>query len=181
MANRGKGAIVNRVVFIFGALVTGFALAASASPAGPSDGLSAQDLNYLQTSISGDRFEITGGKLAMEKGTKAQIRALGERLIKDHSKSLQDSLALAKADGVTAPQAPTPSMVWELNTVGAMTGRAFDKSYSSLEVKDHEQDIEETMFEVKHGTKPEIKASAKKELPVLRMHLALATKASHSA
>jgi putative membrane protein len=176
MANRGKGAIVNRVVFIFGALVTGFALAASASPAGPSDGLSAQDLNYLQTSISGDRFEITGGKLAMEKGTKAQIRVLGERLIKDHSKSLQDSLALAKADGVTAPQAPTPSMVWELNMVGAMTGRAFDKSYSSLEVKDHEQDIEETMFEVKHGTKPEIKA-----LPVLRMHLALATKASHSA
>jgi putative membrane protein len=172
---------VNRVVVIFGAFVVASVLGASASPAGQSDGLSAQDLNYLQTSISGDRFEITGGKLAMKKGRKAQIRALGERLITDHSKSLQESLALAKANGVTAPQAPTPSMVWELNTVGAMTGNAFDKSYSSLEVKDHQQDIEETTFEIKHGTKPEIKASAQKELPILRMHLTLATKASRSA
>jgi putative membrane protein len=172
---------VNRVVVIFGAFVVASVLGASASSAGQSDGLSAQDLNYLQTSISGDRFEITGGKLAMNKGTKAQIRALGERLITDHSKSLQESLALAKANGVTAPQAPTPSMVWELNTVGAMTGNAFDKSYSSLEVKDHQQDIEETTFEIKHGTKPEIKDSAQKELPILRMHLTLATKASRSA
>jgi putative membrane protein len=117
----------------------------------------------------------------MKKGTKAQIRALGQRLISDHRKSLQESLALAKANGVTAPQAPTPSMVWELNTVEAMTGDAFDKSYSSLEVKDHQQDIEETAFEIKHGAKPEIEASAKKELPILRVHLSLATKANRSA
>jgi putative membrane protein len=181
MAHRGKGAIVNRVVVIFGALVAASALVASASPAGQPDGLSAQDLNYLQTSISGDRFEIIGGKLAMKKGTKAQIRALGERLVTDHRKSLQESLALAKANGVAAPQAPTPSMVWELNTVAAMTGSAFDKSYSSLEVKDHQQDIEETAFEIKHGAKPEIKDSAKKELPILRMHLRLATKANRGA
>ncbi|HEX4679465.1 MAG TPA: DUF4142 domain-containing protein [Gaiellaceae bacterium] len=172
---------MNRVVVIFGAFVAASVLVASASSAGPSAGLSAQDLNYLQTSISGDRFEITGGKLAVNKGTTAQIHALGERLMTDHSKSLQESLALAKANGVTAPQAPTPSMVWELNTVGAMTGKAFDKSYSSLEVKDHEQDIEETTFEIKHGAKPEIKSSAKKELPILRMHLTLATKANRSA
>jgi putative membrane protein len=160
--------------------LTGLTTAASA-PAREASQPSAQDANYLQTSISGDRFEIIGGKLAETKGTTAQVRALGARLIKDHSKSLQESVAEARSLGVKVPQAPTPSMVWELNTVRSMSGAQFDRSYSSLEVKDHEQDIEETTFEVAHGGSSEVKQSAKKELPVLRLHLTLAKRALVSA
>jgi putative membrane protein len=157
------------------------AMAANAAPAHRGSQLSAQDVNYLQTSISGDRFEISGGKMALRKGTTPQVKALGQRLIKDHSKSLQESLAEARTYGVKAPQAPTPSMVWELQTVASMSGTAFDKYYTSLEVKDHQQDIEETSFEVQHGSNPEIKHSAKKELPMLHLHLSLSIKASHTS
>jgi putative membrane protein len=163
---------------VAGGAVVGTAAAANATRAGQ---LSAQDVNYLQTSISGDRFEIIGGKMALRRGTTAEVRALGARLIKDHSKSLADSLAEARKFGVEVPKSPTPSMVWELQTVGAMSGNAFDRAYSSLEVKDHEQDIEETTFEVAHGGDSEIKQSAKKELPMLRMHLALSKRASATA
>jgi putative membrane protein len=165
---------------VFGALVVAPVLVASASSA-PGPQLSAQDVNYLQTSISGDRFEIIGGNHALAKGTTAQVKALGRRLIKDHAKSLKESLAEAKTYGVKAPQSPTPTMVWELNTVAALSGTAFDKAYTSLEIKDHQQDIEETTFETQHGGNPEIKNSAKKELPMLRVHLALSIKASQSA
>lgn len=171
---------MKRVLSMLGALGVASVLAAGASPAQGAP-LSAQDVNYLQTSISGDRFEIIGGNLALKKGTTAQVKALGRRLIKDHSKSLAEALAEAKSHGVKAPQAPTPSMVWELNTVAGMSGAAFDKAYTSLEVKDHQQDIEETTFETQHGSNPEITKSAKKELPMLRMHLALSIKASRSA
>jgi putative membrane protein len=154
--------------------------ASAAAPAQRASQLSAQDVSYLQTSISGDRFEIIGGKLALKKGTTAQVRALGRRLIKDHSKSLKEALAEARKDGVKAPTAPTPSMVWELQTVEGMSGSGFDKSYTSLEVKDHQQDIEETTFEVQHGSDAELKQSARKELPVLRMHLRMSMAAFHS-
>jgi putative membrane protein len=150
---------------------------ASASPRAGAPRASAQDANYLQTSISGDRFEIIGGKLAEAKGSTAQVRALGARLIKDHSKSLAEAVAEAHSLGVKVPEAPTPSMVWELNTVRSMTGSEFDRSYSSLEVKDHEQDIEETTFEVAHGGNAAVKHSAGKELPMLRMHLMLSHRA----
>ena len=68
-------------------------------------------------------------------------------------------------------------MVWELQTVGAMSGMRFDYAYSYLEVKDHQQDVEETSFEVIHGASPQVRQSAKKELPMLRMHLDLAKRA----
>src|SRR4051794_5276421 len=83
---------------------------------------SAQDANYLQTSISGDRFEIIGGKIALKKAGTAQVKALAQRLIKDHSKSLSEAVAEAKKDGIKVPGAPTPSMVWELNMASSMSG-----------------------------------------------------------
>jgi putative membrane protein len=140
-------------------------------------GASAQDANYLQASISGDRFEIIGGKLAQKKGATQQVKALGARLVKDHSKSLSEAISEAKKANVKVPAAPTPSEVWELQTVGSMSGSAFDRAYTSLEVKDHQQDIEETTFEVGHGQSADIQAGAKKELPMLRMHLSLSKKA----
>ena len=156
------------------------AIGGAAMNATAKTGASAQDVSYLQTSISGDRFEIIGGRLAMQKGTTPAVRALAARLIKDHSKSLAESVRETKAAGIKVPSAPTPSMSWELNTVRSFSGTSFDRSYSSLEVKDHQQDIEETSFEATHGSDPSIKQSAKKELPTLKLHLALAEKASRS-
>jgi putative membrane protein len=154
---------------------------AALASAGAHGEVSAQDANYLQTSISGDRFEIIGGKIALAKTRNRSVVALAHRLIRDHSKSLAEAVSEARKDGIKVPAAPTPSEVWELNTVRSMSGNSFDRFYSSLEVKDHQQDIEETTFEVHHGSDPDIRAGASKELPMLRMHLALSERALHSA
>jgi putative membrane protein len=156
-------------------------VSAVAASAGTHGSLSAQDANYLQTSISGDRFEIIGGKMALQKQMTRQVRVLAIRLIKDHSKSLRESVAEAKKYGIDVPKSPTPSEVWELQTVSGFSGLSFDRAYSRLEVKDHQQDIEETTFEVVHGGNSEIKQSAQKELPMLRLHLALSKRAMTTA
>jgi putative membrane protein len=165
------------LVAVVASAALGFAAQTSASTQGRP---SAQDANYLQQSISGDRFEIIGGRLALRKGLSPQVRALGRRLIDDHTKSLREAIAEAKEDGIAVPKAPTPSMVWELNTIASMSGSAFDRAYTTLEVKDHEQDIEESTFEVVHGADPSIKNDARKELPMLRTHLRLSRAATHS-
>ena len=151
------------------------AATAAAFPAGAAAkaASSAQDLNYLRTSIEGDRFEVDGGKPAETKGTNASVKALGARLVKDHSKSLSDAVKLARQIGLKAPQSPSPPEQWELQFVGALSGSAFDKAYTSLEVADHKQDIEETSFEISHGSNPAVVAGAKKDLPMLKTHLKL--------
>src|SRR4051812_47254038 len=153
------------------AAVAGLCIAAGqASVGGP---VSAQDANYLQNAISGDRFEIIGGKIAISKTGNSTVRALAQQLVQDHSSSLRDAVRVAKQLNVKVPDAPTPSQVWQLNMVRSLSGSQFDVAYTTLEVKDHQQDIGETTFEVVHGGSTQVKAAAKKELPMLKMHLSL--------
>jgi len=139
--------------------------------------VSGLDEQYLKTAIQGDRFEIAGGRLALAKTQNVAVRTLATRVVKDHSKSLKESLALAKRLGISAPKAPAPSMQWELQIVSTLSGAAFDHWYSDLEVKDHMQDISEAADEVRSGTNAALRRSAKKEIPTLRKHLKLSREA----
>jgi predicted outer membrane protein len=154
-------------------IVTVAAAAALAAAAAASASAPPQDENWLQTSISGDRFEIAGGKLALARGTTPATRALGRRLMRDHAKALHEGVVLARELGVGVPPAATPSEQWELNRLRNMPRAWFDVQYASLEVRDHEQDIEETGFEAREGGLWQVRAAARKDLPMLNMHLKL--------
>jgi len=141
----------------------------------------AQDENWLMTSISGDRFEIAGGKIALSKASVPAVRTLAHRLIVDHTKSLHDAVQLALRWGLKPPPAATPSEQWELNRLRYMPKSWFDAQYSALEVKDHNQDIEETGFEARKGSAPDIRREALKDLPMLNLHLRLSKAAAKAA
>jgi predicted outer membrane protein len=112
---------------------------------------SAWDEQWLMTGIEGDRFEIQGGALARAKGATPAVQALGARLVKDHTASLRDARRAALRFGLDVPKSPSPSQQWELRTVGALSGPAFDRSYADLEVQDHIQDIQEAKAELSKG------------------------------
>lgn len=168
------------------ALAASGAVAAGAAAAGGSSGsatgdshgakYSAWDEQWLQTSIAGDRFEIAGGKIAEAKGSPI-VQALGARLIKDHTQSLEESVALAKRLGIEVPTEPEPSMQWELSIVRSLSNAQFNYWYSSLEVKDHQQDIQETTDEVNDGTNQDVRKLASTDLPMLQTHLELSEQA----
>lgn len=156
-----------------GTSVAALGLGAGQAHAKPAASVSGLDEQYLTTSIQGDLFEVLGGKQTLTKSQNPKVRALATRLVKDHSKSLLESVALAKRLGVTVPKSPAPSMRWELQMVGTLSGAAYDRWYSDLEVQDHVQDITEASDEVSKGSDPSIRQSARKELPTLRTHLKL--------
>jgi putative membrane protein len=54
-----------------------------------------------------------------------------------------------------------------------MSGKSFDQWYAKLEVQDHIQDIKDATDEATSGSNPSIRAEAKKDIPVLKKHLAL--------
>jgi putative membrane protein len=138
---------------------------------------SAADEQWLKTSIEGDRFEIAGGIIAQQKGTSPTVRALGARLITDHTKSLKDAARLARKLGISVPGSPTPSEQWELQIVSTLSGPQFDHWYSALEVEDHKQDITESKDEVSEGSSRQVIKLAKEDLPMLKEHLKLSTQA----
>jgi putative membrane protein len=138
---------------------------------------SAWDEEWLTTSLEGDLFEIAGGKIAQSHSSNSTVKALGAKLISDHSKSFSDGAEVAKKLGIEVPDEPTPSEQWELQAVGSVSGSTFDKAYTSLEVADHKQDIKETKAELEKGCNPLVRHEAAEDLPVLEEHLKLAEQA----
>jgi predicted outer membrane protein len=164
-------------------LPTAAALAALAAPTVAVAAVSPAplDTQWLQTSIAGDRFEIAGGKIALQRSQDKSVQKLARRLIADHGKSLREATATARKLGVSVPPAPMPSMQWELHILRTLPAGSFDAEYATLEVKDHNQDIEETSTETHKGQTMEIQQLARKDLPVLRMHLKMSRKLTSTA
>jgi putative membrane protein len=152
-------------------------ITAAAKPLGAPGPL---DQHYLTNAIEGDHFEIQGGALGVAKAQCPAVSRLAKRLKADHSKSLADTAKLAHTLTVSVPKSPSPSMQWELKQVGSMSGTAFDKAYVQLEVKDHIEDIQNTTEESSKGQTPAVRQAARKELPMLRVHLALAQTAART-
>jgi putative membrane protein len=168
---------MHRLATLAGLVILATPLTAAAKPLGAAGPL---DRHYLTTAIEGDHFEIQGGVLALAKAQCPAVTRLAKRLKSDHSKSLADAAKLAHKLTVSVPKSPSPSMQWELKQVGSMTGATFDKAYASLEVKDHTEDIQNTMEESSNGQTPAVRQAARKELPMLRAHLALARAAANA-
>jgi putative membrane protein len=156
-----------------GTSVAALGLGAAQAHAKTASSVSGLDEQFLTTAIQGDLFEVLGGKQALSKSQNPKVRTLATRLVKDHSASLKESVALAKRLGVKVPKSPAPSMRWELQMVGTLAGGAYDHWYTDLEVQDHVQDITEASDEVAKGSDASIRQSARKELPTLRAHLKL--------
>src|SRR4051812_49566312 len=131
------------------------------------------DESSLQSSIQGDRFEIQGGKLAQSKGVTPAVRALGARLVTDHTKSLHEAVALAHKLGIEVPGSPTTSQEWQLSTLAGLSEAPFDAAYAYLEIQDHKQDIEEMATELQKGLNHSVRHLAHSDLPTLRTHLRL--------
>jgi putative membrane protein len=154
-------------------------LLGGATPAGAQSlgSTSAQDQSWLASSMQGDRFEIIGGQLAQTHSSDAHVRAVGRRLIADHTRSLHEAARAAHPRSVAVPHQPTASERWELDMLARLQGAEFDQAYLSLEVKDHEQDISEATEESKTGSDPTVVALARHELGVLHYHLQLCHRA----
>jgi len=142
---------------------------------------SALDTQWLKTSIQGDRFEIAGGKMAQQTSQTPAVQSLGQRLVTDHTQSLKDATAEAKRLGMKVPDSPTNAQQWELDQLEGMSGSEFDAAYSSLEVADHKDDIEEATSEQSDGSDPAVTKLAQQDLPVLREHLQLSQAAQSSS
>jgi len=132
---------------------------------------SALDRHYLQAAIEGDRFEIAGGKIALQHASSEKVKELANKLIADHTDSLKDAVELAQRYRIEVPKDPSPTQQWELETISGFNGAAFDKSYAKLEVADHVQDIKEAAEEVHYGSAWRIRKAAYEEIPVLKGHL----------
>ena len=135
--------------------------------------LAAADREFITQAATDGHKEVALAQLAEQKGTSPSVKALAQRIHKDHMQADKELKSLAQAKNVTLPapgdhKAEIAKLEKDAN---------FDQTYANLMVADHKKAI--ALFERASSSKDAgVKMFADKTLPALREHLKLAQDAA---
>jgi len=130
-----------------------------------------EDADFVVKAASGGMLEVELGKLAQAQASKQGVKDFGAMMVADHSKGgdLLKSLAMRKR--ITLPDSVSNDQKKERDDLAKKRGAEFDRSYISLMVKDHKDDIKEFEKAAKDANDADIKAFAANNVGMLKMHL----------
>ena len=161
-------------VLIF-ALAAAFSVPAAARQAQPV----ITDSDFIIKAAEAGMKEFEFGQVAAERASNPDVKALGRRLVVDHSILNEELIKLARSKGVALtvtlktdptvllrPGAPTASLT-------SVEGPAFDRAFIDQMVKDHQEAFDLFHAQAEEGKDAEIKDWAEKKLLTLKEHLRL--------
>jgi putative membrane protein len=147
--------------------------AKTAAPA-PSATLSSSERKFIEEAARGGVAEVELGKLAAQKGSSAEVKQFGQRMVDDHSKANDKLEQLASRKGVTVPNAMDSASKREYDKLQKLSGAGFDQEYIKAMVQDHQKDVKDFQKEQKSAKDADLKTFVTTTLPTLEEHLKLA-------
>ena len=159
-----------------GAQDTGMAMAADTAAAAAAP---LTDANIVYILDNANMLDSAAGAVAATKGTSADVRDFGKRMMRDHHTLRQQGQDLAKKLGVT-PEAPAndDSKTQLDNTMktlnGAAKGKDFDKAYIDNEVVYHQAVLQTATTAMNAAQNAELKNLIQKAAPAIQAHLDMA-------
>ncbi|WP_430406533.1 DUF4142 domain-containing protein [Fluviicola sp.] len=136
------------------------------------DRKSEKDADFLVTAAEINLEEIKLGELAQQKGSTADVKALGKMMVDTHTAAQNDLEKLAASKSITIPVVLTENGKDAYNDLNEEDlGMDFDKEYSSMMVKGHKDAIREFENASSNAEDGDIRNWASSMLPALRTHL----------
>jgi putative membrane protein len=142
---------------------------ASHNAAGDST-LKEADRKFLQRAAADNQMEIEISRMAAQKATHPDVKAYAQRMVDDHTATLQQIQDLAQNKNVQM-QDHDPSKNRNTSRLNSLSGQEFDRAYMTQQVRHHQKDVAEFERQAKSNGDPEVRAFAEKTLPTLRDHL----------
>ncbi len=129
------------------------------------------DIKFAVEAASSGMAEVTLGKMTQQKGNDKRVKNFGALMVKDHLKANQKLAAIARTESILLPYTPLGVDQKKIDDLKKKSGADFDKAYVKMMIEDHQNDIKLFENAEKNGENADLKAFAKKTLPVLRNHL----------
>jgi putative membrane protein len=139
---------------------------------------SSQDATYLRQAHQSNLAEIAAGQTAEQKGNSAAVRALGQRLVTDHTALDQSLRQVATRLGVSLPATPDARQQMLAQQYATATGEAFDRLFVSTQIDGHAQAMQAGNTELSRGTSDTVKLAARSAAPVMSAHAGLLKQAA---
>jgi putative membrane protein len=141
-----------------------------ADQTGPST-LGDQDAAFLQQAQLSGLTESGAGQVAIQNSTDPAVQEFGRWMLTDHGALGNTLAALAQRLGINLPTGLDPQHQSELNDLSSRTGRDFDRSYTTAQVKDHQNAVALFQQEASAGQNSAVVSFAQQALPLLQAHL----------
>jgi len=138
------------------------------------------DKKFVKEALQGGNDEVQLGKLAQEKGSSADVKSFGEKMVADHTQMGEHMIQIAQQIGVSPPSGRSMSEKTLSTKLHELSGDSFDKSYIQAMIEDHKKDLAAFKQEVANGSDPAVKAAAEKGARVVASHLQLAEQIAKS-
>jgi len=132
------------------------------------------DKDFMMKAAQGGMAEVMMGQMASSKGTSADVKNFGNRMVSDHGKANDELKQLAQNKGVTLPADVDKESKDTADKLTKASGNDFDKKYMTAMVDDHEKDVKEFEKESKAAKDPDLKTWVTNTLPTLQDHLKMA-------
>jgi putative membrane protein len=100
-----------------------------------------QDKIFLRKAAEGGIAEVKLGQLAAQKASSDDVKALGQKMVDDHTKLNLEIAQLADSMGVMLPKSMNKEDQAEYDKLNALSGNDFDIEYLTFMVKDHHKDL----------------------------------------
>jgi len=104
-----------------------------------------ENQTFVTQALNSNKFEVAAATLATQKATNAQIKQFASRMSTEHTALGVDLTDLAKSMELVIPGDLESKEQANINTLGLLTGTAFDAEYVRLMVEYHQASI--TLFQ----------------------------------
>ena len=166
---------INSVSATLGMIFLAVGLLIAVPGANAATTVSKTDQDFILAAAQGGMTEVKLGELAAQKGTRDDVKAFGQMMVKDHTAINDDLKALAAQKGVTLPDSLNAKHQGMVDKMAALTGSAFDDAYIAAMIKDHKKDAKAFKAESDATKDADIKSFVDKSIPVVEEHLKLIT------
>jgi putative membrane protein len=123
------------------------------------------DRQFMMMAAKDGMKEVHMGQMAAQQGQSDTVKKLGQMIAADHTKANQQLMAIAAKKGVK------PDTRHKMDKMSKRDMANFDQAWIGMMVNDHQKDIAAYQRQAQQGADADLKAYAKKTLPVLQKHL----------
>lgn len=150
------------------------ALAQTPPPPPPAEAR-VQAAPYVMAAGQSDLYEINSSQIAVQKSSNAAVRRYAEMLVKHHQKTTAATVAAARKAGMTPP-APMldPGAAASIAELQSASAEDFDRLYLGQQVPAHQAALNLHKGYGTGGDKAQLRATARKAVPIVQQHLTLA-------
>lgn len=135
----------------------------------------ADDAEFVKKAASGGKLEVQLGRHVAQHASSSDVRAFGERMVRDHGAANEQLADVAQRAGLTLPSEMEEKHRKMVEKLTALRGEELDQAYMKEMVEDHQHDVAEFREQAEQGAS-EVDRWAAQTLPTLESHLAQAEK-----